>query len=125
MTPATINAALRAIADATGLDNLLTLRLGYDHKAHGWEWLVEAVTTAETLDDFATASRSYRERRGAWLKSDTGEPVRGTVAGLPALAWAQVQTHKGAQRRALSVIDLGDVRVALDEDISEWMEVAP
>jgi hypothetical protein len=119
MTPATIDAALRAIADATD-DHLL-------HNLHpqGWEWLVEVVTTAETLDDFATASRSYRERRGAWLKSDTGDPVRGTVAGLPALAWAQVQVAKGAQRRALSVIDLGDVRVALDEDISEWMEVAP
>ena len=95
-----------AIAEATG-DNLLAL------DAEGWEWLVEAVTTADTLEDFATASRSYRECRVA---------VRGTLAGLPALAWAQVQVAKGAQRRALSVIDLGDVRVALDEDISEWME---
>ena len=105
---------LIGIAEATG-DHLLAL------DAHGWEWLVEAVTTAETLEAFATASRSYRERRGAWLKSDTGEPVRGTLAGLPALAWAEVQVAKGAPRRALSVIDLGDVRVVLDEDISEWM----
>ena len=67
-------AILIGIAEATG-DHLLAL------DAQGWEWLVEAVTTAETLEDFATASRSYRERRGTWLKSDTGEPVRGTLAG--------------------------------------------
>lgn len=109
-------AILIGIAEATG-DHLLAL------DAQGWEWLVEAVTTAETLEDFATASRSYRERRGTWLKSDTGEPVRGTLAGLPALAWAEVQVVAGAQRRALSVIDLGDVRVALEENISDWMEV--
>jgi hypothetical protein len=107
MTPSPIDAALRAIADATG-DNLLDLG------AEGWEWLVEAVTTADTVDDFATASRSYRECR---------VPVRGTLAGLPALAFAEVQVVKGAQRRAFSVIDLGDVRVALEEDISDWMEV--
>jgi hypothetical protein len=110
--------ALRAISDVTG-DNLLAFNepggpLVAKGWAPGWDWLVEAVLTADTLETFVTASRSYRERR---------VPVRGTLAGLPAIAWAQVQRHKGAQRRALSVIDLGDVRVALNEDISDWMEV--
>jgi hypothetical protein len=44
MSSPTINAALRAIAEATG-DNLLAL------DAEGWEWLVEAVMTADTLRD--------------------------------------------------------------------------
>jgi len=78
-------------------------------------WLMKAVESAETLDDFAAAAPHYAER--------TAEK-RGVVAGMPFIGWAEVQVRKGDQRRSLTVIDFGDRRVALDLEPKYFRERA-
>jgi glutamate mutase epsilon subunit len=65
----------------------------------------DAVETAETLDDFHAATKNYAECTKA---------QRGEIAGFPYIAYKKVQVRKGAPRRALSVIDFGDYRIAFD-----------
>lgn len=72
-------------------------------------WMVDAVETQETIENFLDASRSYAERTRAKL---------GTIAGFDFVAFSEVQLRKGQPRRSLSVIDFGDYRVALDVDLT-------
>jgi hypothetical protein len=70
------------------------------------EWVSEAVETSETLENWIESSRNWNERT----------PVRrGTIAGFPALAWERVQAVRGQPRRAVTVIDVGERRIVLDE----------
>lgn len=68
----------------------------------GWECKV--VATRDTLEDFIASVRGYAE----WTT-----PKTGTIAGLPFLAFRSVQPRSGDTRRALSVLDMGDYRLAL------------
>lgn len=79
----------------------------YDEEYGGW--MCQAVETADTLDDFDRATNSYMQ---------CGNPERGTLAGFAFVHYGVVQVAKGQQRRSLSVIDLGDVRVALADDLT-------
>ncbi len=72
-------------------------------------WQCDAVETQESLDDFFAASTSYAE---------CSSPVRGEIAGVPFLAFEEVQVRAGDTRRSLSVLDFGDTRIALDVDLS-------
>lgn len=96
-----ITSKLAAFAAATGGDQL------YDPEWKGGEWMVEAVETHETLEQFEESSAKWAERSAI---------QRGEIAGLPYLCWSKVQTRKGAPRRSLWVIDFGDVRIAIDAD---------
>ncbi len=82
----------------------------------GWsedgDWMVECAETHESLDDFVTASKNWREHTAA---------KHGEIAGFKFVAWAQVQAMKGQQRRALSVVDLGDLRYALAADLTKYV----
>lgn len=73
-----------------------------DHK--GGEWMVEFVETHETLEQFEESSKGWNERTA--MNS-------GTIAGFPFRSWKNAQAVKGAARQSMSVIDLGDVRIAL------------
>lgn len=96
--------ALQALHDATGGDL-------YDAVWEGGQWMFPVTETADTLDQFVKAS----ER---WAEVDR---VRGiTIAGLRAVSFGEVQARKGDQRRELTVIDLGDVRVAVWTDCEQW-----
>ena len=75
-------------------------------------WLVEAVETADTLADFVEASNHWAECSAKML--------HGEVAGLMFVAWPKVQVSKGEPRRALTVIDFGDRRVAIDDYAGDW-----
>lgn len=101
-----IDSALRAIHDLTGGDL-------YDADYRGGEWMVEAVQTHETLDQFIESSAKWAEKSNM---------RRGTIAGLPCVAWDRVQAFKGQPRRSMAVIDFGDVRMALDSSLSDWMQ---
>ncbi len=68
------------------------------------EWMVEFVETHETLQQFEESSKSWNERTAM----KTGE-----IAGFPFRAWKSAQAMKGQPRQSMSVIDLGDVRIAL------------
>lgn len=94
--------ALTKIAEATS-GNL------FDPEWEGGSWMCEAVQTAETLADFEQAAASYAE---------CGAVERGTLAGFPFVHFGVVQAAKGQQRRSLSVIDLGDVRFAVADDLT-------
>ncbi len=76
------------------------------------KWLVDAVETRESLEDFISASANWAER--------SSKMSRGEIAGLHFISWEMVQARKGDQRRSLSVVDFGDVRVALDADLSNF-----
>jgi hypothetical protein len=67
-------------------------------------WLVDAVETRESLDDFRHSSQRWATRSAE---------SSGTIAGCPYIAWKTMQRATGDERMALSVVDLGDRRIAL------------
>lgn len=83
----------------------------FDAEYNGGEWMIEAVETRETIENFVEASNSYNE----CTREKFGE-----IAGLKFVAFAKVQPRKGDQRRALSVIDCGDLRIAIDTDLTNF-----
>jgi hypothetical protein len=74
--------------------------------------MIDAVETRETIEHFVAASNSYNE----CTREKFGE-----IAGFKFVAFARVQVRKGDQRRELSVIDFGDVRYALDCDLTSFL----
>jgi len=76
-------------------------------------WLFEAEQTADSIDDFVEASNSYAERTKGKF---------GKVAGFPFVSFEKVQVRKGDQRRPLTVIDFGQIRVALDCDLYDFLK---
>lgn len=68
------------------------------------EWMVEFVETQETLDMFQESAKGWNERSAM----DSGE-----IAGFKFISWKNAQAVKGHPRQSMSVIDLGDVRIAL------------
>lgn len=84
----------------------------FDAGYNGGEWMIEAVETHETIDNFVEASNSYNE----CTREKFGE-----IAGFKFVAFSKVQLRKGDTRRALSVIDFGDVRYALDTDLTDFV----
>lgn len=83
----------------------------YDAEWNGGTWMVEAVETRETIDDFVAASSKYAE----CTREKFGE-----VAGFKFVAFREIQVRKGDARRQLSVIDFGDVRFAIDADLTSY-----
>lgn len=83
----------------------------FDADYKGGEWMVEAVETHETLEQWEESAKSWNERSP--MKS-------GEIAGFPFRAWKQVQAVKDQPRRAMSVIDFGDVRFAIDADLTNF-----
>ena len=77
----------------------------FDADYKGGEWMVQAVETHETIDQFVESARSYAE-----IKSTK----RGEIAGVQFVTFRGAQPVKGQSRRDISVIDLGSVRIALD-----------
>lgn len=83
----------------------------FDPEYKGGEWMIEAVQTAETIEQFVESSNKY----ASCTKDQFGE-----IAGLKFVAWREVQVAKGHQRRALSVINFGEFRMALDCDLTNF-----
>lgn len=83
----------------------------FDAEYNGGEWMVEAVETHETIEQFVESSKKWA--------SCTNDKF-GEIAGCKFVAWREVQVAKGKQRRALSVIDIGDVRFAIDCDLTNF-----
>lgn len=84
----------------------------YDPDWKGGSWSCEAVETQETLDQYAESSKD-------WASSTVEQ--RGEIAGFPFIAWKQVQAVAGQPRRAVSVIDFGTVRIAVDAFIPHFV----
>lgn len=76
----------------------------FDTNYQGGEWMVEFVETQETLEQFEESSKSWNERSAM---------MTGTIAGFPYRSWKNAQAVKGLARAAMSVVDLGDARIAL------------
>lgn len=75
------------------------------------EWMVEAVETRETLEQWEESSKNWNERSSM---------KRGEIAGFPFIAWSNAQAIKGQPRRKMSVIDFGDVRYSIDADLTNF-----
>ncbi len=76
----------------------------FDADYKGGEWMVDAVETAETLEQFQDSSKTWSERTA--MKN-------GEIAGFKFVAWKSAQIRKGQGRDSISVIDFGDSRVVL------------
>lgn len=87
-----------AISKATFGDMLYDEKMG---------WLISAVETQETLDNWDDSKKYWNECAGR---------VEGEVAGFKFLGWSKVQMAKGDTRRSVSVVDIGDFRIVLDFD---------
>lgn len=83
----------------------------FDPDYKGGEWMVEAVSTQESIEEFVASSRKWSLRIGE---------QRGTIGGFPFVSWKSVQLSAGRPRRAMSVVDLGDVRYAVEADLSRF-----
>lgn len=89
--------ALNAFAAAT--NNEL-----FNADYNGGEWMVEFVETQETIEQFSESAKSWHERTA--MNS-------GSIGGFKFISWKNAQAVKGQPRQAMSVVDLGDVRIAL------------
>ncbi len=74
-------------------------------------WMVGAEETHETIEQFVESSQGWAE---------ASSEQYGEIAGFKFVVWAEMQAAKGQPRRTLSVIDLGDVRIALDADLTDY-----
>ena len=99
------NEKLTAFSEATG--NEL-----YDNDEGFKEWMIEAVETQETIEDFKVARADWNER-GIFQ-------AEGEIAGLPFITWTRCQAMKGQARRDVSVVDFGDRRIVLDADLTSF-----
>lgn len=77
----------------------------FDPDYNGGEWMVEAIETQETLEDFETAAEKSWEEYSGLKKTE--------VAGFKFISFKSMQLRKGDQRDSFSVIDFGDKRYAL------------
>lgn len=94
--------AINALNEATNGDL-------YDVEYGGW--MVGSEETHETIEQFVQTSKS-------WAEASTEQ--YGEIAGFRFVVWAEMQTAEGQPRRTLSVVDLGDVRIALDVDLTDY-----
>lgn len=76
----------------------------YDEQWEGGTWLVDMVETQETLEDFKNASKDWQY---------CSKMEDGALGGVSFISWSNMQSMKGYGRQSLSIIDLGDCRVAL------------
>ena len=76
----------------------------FDADYNGGEWMVEALETQETLEQWEESSKGWAERTA--MKA-------GEIAGFPFRAWESAQAAKGQPRQSMSVVDLGSVRIIL------------
>lgn len=83
----------------------------FDPDYKGGTWMVEAVKTRKTIEQFGKSSSKWSDRIGE---------QRGTIGGFPFVSWKSVKVSGGRPRRAMSVVDLGDVRYALEADLSRF-----
>lgn len=84
----------------------------YDVNYKSGEWMYRTVETHETLEMFIDSSKGWVEK----TKTQSGD-----IAGLPYVCWEAMQIKKGQQRDSLSVIDFGDVRVAVSCNITDYV----
>ena len=75
------------------------------------KWLVGAVETLETLEQFVESSRKWAMHTA---------PKSGEIGGFKFIAWNSCQGRTGQARRSMSVVDLGDVRFAIEADLSMY-----
>jgi hypothetical protein len=81
----------------------------FDSEYKGGEWMVNATETQETLEQWIESSALWKEH----------SPMkRGEIAGFPFIAWKTAQAVKGQARHPMSVIDFGDVRFAIEADLT-------
>lgn len=83
----------------------------FDPEYRGGMWMIEAVETKETLEQWDDSKKYWNECAGR---------VEGTVAGFRFLGWKKVQMEKGDTRRSVTVVDFGEFRVVLDCDPSNF-----
>ena len=98
----TLSANLAALAKSTNNEI-------FDADYKDGEWMVHAVETQETLEQFLTSATQWVSRVG----QDSGE-----IAGFKFVSWKSCQAVAGQARRSLSVIDFGDVRYVIEANLS-------
>jgi hypothetical protein len=75
----------------------------------GGAWMHEAVETQETIENWIESSATWNERSAM---------KRGEIANMPFVSWENVQVRKGDQRKSISVLDFGDCRYVISQDLT-------
>ena len=83
----------------------------FDAELNEWDETT-CTQTQETLDEFIASSKGWAQRSAM---------TSGEIAGIPFIAWEQMQGVKGQPRTSLSVIDLGTHRVAIECDLEDYI----
>jgi len=91
---------LAAFADATNSN-------AYDPAYEGGTWMVEAVETSETLEQWVESS-------DGWAKCS--REIRGEVAGFPFVGWSNSKGARGHLRLSMTVDDFGELQIGIDFD---------
>ena len=69
--------------------------------------------TRDTIDDFETNSAKWTERSGS---------VRGNLGPYPYIVWNKTQARAGQPRTPLTVVDMGEFRIAFKDHIQNFLE---
>jgi len=69
------------------------------------------IKTDDTLDMWVTSSKTWTPKTPALF---------GTIAGYSFVAWAIINPAKGSVLPPLSVIDMGDYRIVLEIDLTNY-----
>tara|TARA_R110002020_G_scaffold210178_1_gene416157 strand:- start:71 stop:445 length:375 start_codon:yes stop_codon:yes gene_type:complete len=97
------SASVMRFAEATGWD-----LIDEDGENMGYE----IVLVRDPLEGFEEGSRYFNECAGF---------KKTAVAGFPALVCPRLQVRKGDRRSAYSVVDFGDWRLSIDEDVTDYV----
>lgn len=74
------------------------------------DFVYTTVETKDTLEDFKNNSAAWAER---------GKFFKGKLDDFNYIGWDKAQPRKGHQRDPITIIDLGEIRIALRHDVRE------
>lgn len=83
----------------------------FDADYNGGTWMIHAVETSETLGQIVDSAKGWAGKSA---------PNYGVIAGFPFVSYEKIQVRRGDARRSLSVVDFGDVRYALECNLSHF-----
>jgi hypothetical protein len=74
------------------------------------DFVYETAETSDSIDHFKENSISWNEK---------GRFFTGSLGEFAYIGWEQVQTKRGEMRNPITIIDLGEKRIAFRQDIRD------
>ena len=96
-------------------EQVLALNTAMNDDLYGGEeygFMCKVTETDEGIYAFLEAAPHYAE---------SSKPTHGEIAGFPFVYFGRVQVARAHQRDEMSVVDLGDVRLVLNVNLTEYI----